>query len=230
MIAKKKTSLLSACFLGSLIILSVVIGCQKKGVTTTTKEQSNNLPEHPVFNKNVGGPIDSGTANQWKRNLLAKLRKNKSTAAFTTVYYLPASTLQQLIHADNAVGVCFYYGQNDQGQVFLVPIGVDKRGYVMPASTVNTTHGLVSWQVATSWRQQFKINNPSGTWGYFWGSVAINRLIDQGTEEVRINLGLDDNGLQRIMFSDAAVAEPTYYEDRTGPCPSFCPADLEIDY
>jgi hypothetical protein len=213
-------------FLCTIIIVTVIVACQKKSVTTATEEGSSQLV-HPVFNKNVGGPIDSATAKKWKRNLAAKSSKSRGILAMAPVYYLQASVLQQLINVENAVGVCFYYGQNEQGQVYLVPVGVDNRGYVVPVSTVTTTNGAVSWQVAKEWRQRFKKNNPSGTWGHFWGSIAVERLLAQGTETVRINLGLNDVDAQMIMFSNAEEEDPESYEDRTRDCPPYCPRETD---
>jgi hypothetical protein len=93
-------------------------------------------------------------------------------------------------------------------------------------ASLATSNGTVSWEVAKKWRLDFKQQHPGGIWGHFWGSVAINRLLENSSDTVRVELGLSDEGAQQMMFSDAAIEEPMEYGDRTRSCPPFCPSDL----
>jgi hypothetical protein len=212
---------LSCCVLA----LSVNFACQKKKEISPKEETT--IAEQSFFNKYVGAPVDSATANRWKRNLKQTLSRKAPAVTSTTVFYLPATALRSLIGSDKAAGICFYYGTDSAGNVHLVPVAVDVRGYVMQTASLVTTNGTVSWEKAKKWRQDFKLQNPNGIWGHFWGSVAVERLLSKGTDTVRMELGLSDEGAQQIMFSNAAELAPTSYEDRTRSCPPFCPSDLE---
>lgn len=224
----KVPTLLHVSLFCGIVSLSVILSCQKKedkpASDVTVKDQ-------PYFHKGVGAPIDSATANRYKRNLTQKLSKSKATVNTTTAYYLPAAVLREIISRDNNIGVLFYFGKDSVGNVHLVPIGIDNRDYVMVTATVVTTAGPVSWKVAKQWRDSFKQQYPDGStpWGYFWGSIAVQRLLDQGTEEVRISLGLNDEGTQQIMVSNAKDPSPTFEEDRMRTCPPYCGTEDEIN-
>ncbi|HYH15770.1 MAG TPA: hypothetical protein VD794_11145, partial [Flavisolibacter sp.] len=204
-------------FLCCVSVLIVNFACQKKQNASLTETIAPTV--HSVFNKNVGGLIDSATGNRWKRNLSNSLSKQTLGHVTSREYYLPAVTLRNLITEDKVAGVCFYYGKDSYGKVHLVPVAVDVRGSVVTAASVGTSNGSVQWDIAKQWRMNFKQQHPRNIWGHFWGTVAINRLLASGTETVRIELGQNDEGAQQIMFSDAAEAEPTEYGDRTRVCP-----------
>src|SRR5688572_2201503 len=84
----------------TLVVLSVNMACQKKKETSSLSTETTTTVEHPFFNKNVGGPIDSSIANQWKRNMTLTLSKKASSAVTTTTFYLPAAALRNLVAAD----------------------------------------------------------------------------------------------------------------------------------
>jgi hypothetical protein len=211
-------------FLLSVLVIGCFISCQKREKTTQENVRGFKTASYTPFNKAVGGPLDSATAIKWQRTLLKQLQQSKTTAV-TTVYYLPSAALKDLIQAANIAGICFYYGQDSAGLIHLVPVSVDTNGFAIHTPVVLTTNGQVSWQVAKQWRLRFMNQNPSGIWGHFWGSLAINRLLDQGGKLVRINLGLDDDGTQKIMFSNGDEVQPPGYEDRTMSCPPYCSAE-----
>ena len=114
--------ILGSGLVASLLVLSINFACQKrKEESTTAQKEASGLVEHPVFNKQVGAPIDSALAKHWKRNLMAKLSQNKSMLNATpTTYSVSATALQNLMTQDPAVGICFYFGQDSTGQVYLV--------------------------------------------------------------------------------------------------------------
>lgn len=211
------------CFLS---VLLVSLACQKKKEASILKDETTIADAHSFFNKEVGGPIDSATANRWKRNLVQTLSRKAPTATSSTVFYLPAAALRTIIAEKKVAGICFYFGEDDNGQVHVVPVGVDNKGYVISTATLVTSDGLVSWEVAKKWRLDFKQQHPSSIWGHFWGSVAVERLLATSSDTVRIELGMSDEGAQQMMFSDAAIDEPLEYGDRTRACPPFCPSDL----
>lgn len=221
------SSLCRSLFCG-IVSLFVIMACQKKEDKTLTEVA---IKEQRYFHKGVGAPIDSATANLYRRNLRGYLSKNRATATTTTMYYLPAAELRYLINRDNCVGVLFYFGKDSAGGVHVAPIGVDNRGYVMPTATVSTTAGMVPWKVVKQWREHFKQQYPDGStpWGYFWGSIAVRRLLDQGTEIVRIELGMKDDSSQTLLFSNAADLTPTSYEDRVKTCPPMCAEEEELN-
>jgi hypothetical protein len=201
------------------------MACQKKKETSSLNTETTVTPEHPFFNKNVGGPIDSSMANKWKRNMALTLSKKASSAITSTAFYLPAASLRNLVAADKVAGICFYYGKNSEGKVHVLPIAVDVKGYIVKAPSVMSSNGSLEWTVAKQWTDAFKQQHPSNIWGHFWGSVAVERLLASGTDTVRVELGINDEGAQQMMFSDAAIEEPLEYGDRTRACPPFCPKD-----
>lgn len=210
----------------ALPILSVSFACQKKKEASLLKEQTTITEVNSFFNKDVGGPIDSATAKRWKRNLASTLARRSPGANSTRTFYLPGQALRSLIANNKVAGICFYFGNDDNGNVHVVPVAVDNKGYVITAASVATSNGIVNWEVAKKWRLDFKQQNPSNIWGHFWGSVAVNRLLENNTETVRVELGLSDEGTQQMLFSSAAIEEPVEYGDRTRSCPPFCPSDL----
>jgi len=210
----------------SLSVLSVNFACQKKDASALNNEAAI-AESHPFFNKNVGGPIDSATANRWKRNFEQSLSRRTPSAITKRLFTLPASALKSLIASNKVAGICFYYGKDETGNTILVPVAVDVKGYVIDAATAVTSSGVVNWQQAKQWRLEFKNQHPNSIWGHFWGSVAVERLLATGTDTVRVELGLSDEGTQQMMFSDAAINEPVEYGDRTRSCPPFCPTDLQ---
>lgn len=210
----------------ALSIFSVNLACQKKKEASLLKEQTSITEANSFFNKEVGGPVDSATANRWKRNLALTLAKKAPSVNSTRAFYLPAQALSSLIANNKVAGICFYFGNDANGSVHVVPVAVDNKGNVITAASVATSNGTVTWEVAKNWRLDFKQQHPGSIWGHFWGSVAINRLLENNTETVRVELGLSDEGVQQMMFSDAAIDEPVEYGDRTRSCPPFCPSDL----
>lgn len=209
-----------------LSVLSVNFGCQKKEASIINDETATVEP-HDFFNKNVGGPIDSATGNRWKRNLEHSLSRTAPSVLSTRVFYLPAAAMRNLIASNKTSGICFYFGKDASGNVRLVPVAVDVKGTVIAAEKVITSNGEVSWQEAKQWRLNFKQEHSKNIWGHFWGSVAVERLLAAGTETVRIELGINDEGSQQMMFSSADELAPVEYGDRTRTCPPFCPSDLQ---
>jgi len=210
-----------------LTVLSVNFGCQKKKEASALIDGTTIVEPHPFFNKNVGGPIDSATANRWKRNLGNSLSRKAPSVLSTRVFYLPAAALRNLIASNKVSGICFYFGKDQVGAVRLVPVAVDVRGNVITAASVITSNGEVSWQQARQWRLDFKQQHAQNIWGHFWGSIAVERLLASGTDTVRVELGMNDEGAQQMMFSSAEELEPIEYGDRTRSCPPFCPKDVE---
>lgn len=209
-----------------LSIFLVSLACQKKKEASLLKEQTSIAEANSFFNKEVGGPVDSATANRWKRNLALTLARKAPTANSARTFYLPAQALRSLVANNNVAGICFYFGYDANGSVQVVPVAVDNRGYVITATSIITSIGTVTWDIAKNWRLDFKQKNPGNIWGHFWGSVAINRLLENNTETVRVELGLSDEGTQQMLFSDASIDDPLEYGDRTRSCPPFCPSDL----
>ena len=194
----------------------------KNNVASTTTTSVSTMETSSYFNKDVGAPIDSSTANQWKRNL--QQQQSTSRIIYPIAYYLSSDVLRNFV-ASGAVGVCFYYGKDSLGSIHIVPVGINQEGSVMPTATVATTNGVVSWERAREWRSAYQASNPLGTWAHFWGATAIGRLLNKGGKTVRINLGLDDAGKQQMFFSNGEVSDPGEYEDMTSPCPPYCPKE-----
>lgn len=199
-----------------LSILLASLACQKKKEASSINDERA-IPEiSSVFNKEVGGPIDSTTANRWKRNLIKTLSKKNPDNTIPTTFYLPAAALQALVAENQVAGVCFYFSTDNAGKVHLIPVGLHVKGYIITAKTVVTNNGPVSWQVAKQWQMNFVKKQPDDIRGHFWGSSAINQLLKNSSDSVRIELGMSDAGTQQMMFSSAAIAE-SEVGDRTRP-------------
>jgi len=214
----------------SLSVMSVNFACQKKKETSLSENETTISEPHLFFNKNVGGPIDSATGNRWKRNFEQSLSRKMPSAVTTRTFLLPAAALKSLIASNKVSGICFYFGEDSNGNTHVVPVAVDVKGNVVTDAIAFTSNGQVSWEQAKQWRLNFKQQHPKSIWGHFWGSVAVERLLASGTETVRVELGLNDEGAQQMMFSAAEVQEPVEYGDRTRTCPPFCPSDMQSSF
>lgn len=203
----------------SLSVLSVNFACQNKKEASSLVDETTVTATHPVFHKGVGGPIDSATANRWKRNLAQTLSRRTPAANTTSVFYLPTAALRNLIAADKVAGVCFYFGKDSTGNVHLMPVGVHVTGHVVKTEVVVTNNGPVSWLIAKQWQLDYRQRHPNSIWGHFSGSIAVNRLLENGSDTVRIALGMSDEGIQQMIFSDAAITESEVEFDRTRPVP-----------
>lgn len=207
--------------LGLTVSSVVLMACQKKADSSATT-----IPvSQPYFHKGVGAPIDSATANRWKQNWIQRQSKNRSTANTPAIFYLPATALRAIISRENTIGILFYYGQDSTSGVYLEAIGIDNRDYVMRTETVITSNGPISWKMAKQWRDYFKQQHPTGIWGYFEGTEAVERLLAQDAKLVRIEFGINDNSSQTLLLSNAADPVPLVYEDNLRPCPSYCAID-----
>ncbi|MFM6976781.1 MAG: hypothetical protein ACKOW2_08045 [Sphingobacteriaceae bacterium] len=166
------------------------------------------------FNKTVGAPMDGAMGRKWIKNY------RRLNNAGRLDYFLMVKDLESIWSDSSCVGICMYYAKNDRDELIILPLGINENGRIIIPNTINTENGLVDWTTAKMWMANYK----GSVQAHFFGTNTFSRLTkNPECRVIRASYALDDKGNAQLLLADAAVSDPSLYEDASRPCPPFCP-------
>jgi hypothetical protein len=135
-------------------------------------------------------------------------------------YLISVEAIEQILSNTSCAGISLHYATDPNGALHILPIGVDSNGKMMITQNIATPSGVVEWQTAQQW-----INNYTGyIRSHFFGTLTFSRLLAQQPTQLRATLALNDVGAPQLLLTNASAITPAGYEDASQPCPPYCPS------
>lgn len=218
----KFKSLIFIIYGGIMAGCSVVLfyACNKNDLFNQSNSDFflNNIPEETIsvgeqFNKTVGAPIDGDLGRDWIKNY-------NSSQNSSLEYFMSMQSLENILIKKACVGICLYYAQDDQGDLIILPVGINEKGMAMIPIYVQTEKGNITWKTAQQWMSNYQ----GKVKAHFFGSNTFNRLKNEPyLQVVRASAALDGKGAPQLLLSNAAQSDPSVFQDASRPCPPYCP-------
>jgi hypothetical protein len=214
----------------ALFVALSFLGCQD------SKEDAKTVQHDLDFYKNVGEQIAFETGMQWREFYE---RKNSEQGRLSlSNFELSEAQLDALLGSvATLVGVAFHYGIDENGTTHIIAIAVDESlslwTYIPGRLYIDTNTGnTITQNVASTWAESFKSENPSGIWFHFFGETTFEEIASISYfDTIEISPAINIFNLQPqmllIVWNDLnLLGGRTSSEDRGGsvydasyPCP-----------
>ncbi len=199
------------------LVFFITFSCTKQAATPDlqTKKSMVSLPGDNPFKATVGAPISGALAQQWIENYNKAHHTDKN--AF---YSIDRKNLEAILSDPTCVGIGLHYAMDGDGQMHILPIGVNEHGELIKTDFVPTEKGMIDWKTAQNWIA----NNQGPVDWHFFGGNTFDRLFGQPCTGVWATLAVNDGGAQQLLLTRKGDGEinPSYVEYVEDH--SYCPA------
>jgi len=182
--------------------------------TGMAQPNSNSESLQPVFNKNVGGPLDAETATRWKANFHTAYPEKEQT------YKIPAEVIKTILGNTTCVGISLCYAVDESGNQHLLPVGVEEfTGTFIVPQEILVEGNAIPWKTACEWINR----NTSEVKSFFFGSNMYEELLSSGTEAIIISYAVKDDNTPALILNGDGISPNDVGMDFGKMCPPGCP-------